>query len=225
MTRMRWLVLVALAVLNSGCLLFDTNSSLPRPRDEGLLPRNESAKTCVVVAENLASQGHTEQAIFQYLKAREYDPKIEVSSALARLYSQANHDKLARDEFDKALKVQPKDPELWNDFGYHEYKRGNWSQAEQAFVRATELNPRFEKAWNNLGLARGQQGKYPESLQAFEKVVRPAEARCNLAFVLMTQNKPQQARDLYEEALRLDPGLQLARIGLAKLNSPKSDVE
>jgi Tfp pilus assembly protein PilF len=219
MTRLRWLVLAALAVLNSGCLLFDTNSSLPRPRDEGLLPRNESAKTCVVVAENLASQGHTEQAIFQYLQAREYDPKIEVSAPLARLYSHMNNDKLARDEFDKALKVQPKDAELWNDLGYHEYKRGNWSQAEQAYARATELNPRFEKAWNNLGLARGLQSKYPEALAAFEKVVRPAEARCNLGFILLTQNKPQQARELYEEALRLDPGLDKARYGLAVVNS------
>lgn len=225
MIRWRWLLLAALVVLNSGCLLFDTTNSMQRPRDEGTLPRNESAKTCLVVAENLASQGHTDQAIFQYLKAREYDPKIEVSAPLARLYSRANNDKLARDEFDKALKLQPKDAELWNDVGWHEYQRANWPQAEQAFTKATELNAKFEKAWMNLGLARGQQGKYSESLAAFEKVVRPAEARCNLAFVLLTQKKPEKARELYEDALRLDPGLQLARTALSRLNPASADTE
>ena len=218
MIRSCWLVVVALAVLNSGCLLFDSNGSLQRSSDNSLLPRDESAKACVMVGENLASQGHTEQAILQYLKAREYDPKVEVSAALARLYSRANQDKLARDEFEKALKRHPKDAQLWNDYGWHEYQRGHWSKAEEAFTKATELNGRFEKAWINLGLARGQQGKYPEALEAFEKVVRPAEARCNLAFVLLTQKKTEQARELYEEALRLDPGLELARKALARLH-------
>ncbi|MFQ3593425.1 MAG: tetratricopeptide repeat protein [Gemmataceae bacterium] len=225
MTCWRGLVLVAVAMLNSGCLLFDTAGSLQRSRDETLLPRQESAKACMVVGENLASQGHTEQAIMQYLKAREYDPKVEVSAPLARLYSRANNDKLARDEFEKALKAQPKDAELWNDLGWHEYQRGNWSKAEEAFTKATSLNPKFDKAWMNLGLALGQQGKYPEALAAFEKAVRPAEARCNLAFVLLTQKKPQQARELYEEALRLDPGLQLARMALARLNPAADDTE
>jgi superkiller protein 3 len=219
------MVLLGLAVLNTGCVLFDTTSSQEQPRDVGLLPRNESAKTCKIVGENLAAQGHTEQALFQFLKAREYDPHIDVHAPLARLYSRAGNDKLARDEFENALKKNPKDAELWNDLGYHEYQRGNWAEAERAYRKATELQPRFEKAWMNLGLSLGQLGKYPESLDAFEKVVRPAEARCNLAFVLLTQGKREQAQELYQEALRLDPGLNLARAALARIDSGSRDTE
>jgi superkiller protein 3 len=109
--------------------------------------------------------------------------------------------------------------------GYHEYQRANWAEAERAYRKATELQPRFEKAWMNLGLALGQLANYPEALAAFEKVVRPPEARCNLAFVLLTQGKQAQARELYEEALRLDPGLQLARSALARIDQSSRDTE
>ena len=94
------------------------------------------------------------------------------------------------------------------------------AQAEENLRKALTVDPKHGRAWMNLGLALGQQKKYEESLEAFEKAVRPAEARCNLAFVMSTQGKTDQARELYHEALKLDPGLKLARQALAKLDRP-----
>jgi hypothetical protein len=42
---------------------------------------------------------------------------------------------------------------------------------------------------------------------------------------LLTQKKPEKARELYEDALRLDPGLQLARTALSRLNPASADTE
>ncbi|MGL4554945.1 MAG: tetratricopeptide repeat protein, partial [Gemmataceae bacterium] len=194
-------------------------------KDSVSLPAMESARACKAVAEGLAAQGHPEHAVDQLLKAREYDPKIEVSASLARLYARIGKDKLALDEFSRAADVSPKDADLLNDFGYYHYQRGNWAAAQTSLQKAVAANPKHERGWINLGLTLGQQSKYPESLEAFEKVVRPAEARCNLAFVLMTQTKYDKARELYTEALRLDPGLTLARSAVARLNSNQPTKE
>ncbi len=91
--------------------------------------------------------------------------------------------------------------------------------AVQNYRKALDVDPKYKTGWLNLGLALGQQGKYEDSLAAFEKAVRPAEARCNLAFVLCTQRKFDQARKLYQEALEMDPSLTLARKGLNRLKS------
>lgn len=226
MSALRWPVVMVLVAMNAGCVLFDPRGGAQTPpNDPTGLPATESARACKQVGENLAAQGHAEQAVGQLLQAREHDPKLDVSPSLARLYARLNKDKLALDEFTRAAETNPKDADLWNDFGYYHYQRGNWPAAAECLHKAVAVNPKHERAWINLGLARGQMNKFPEAIEAFEKAVRPAEARCNLAFVLMTQSKYDQAKDLYREALRLDPGLTIARSALARLDAPQPTKE
>jgi Flp pilus assembly protein TadD len=202
-----------------GCALFDPSSVRTSRSQEGaLLPSKESAKACLAVAESLANQGHLDEAVDQLNKARIYDARADVSGSLARLHARLRNDQLAMEEFGKALRAHPRDAELYNDLGYFHYDRGNWTEAETQLRKAVALAPTHARAWTNLGLALGQQGRYEESLEAFGKVVRPAEARCNLAFVLRTQGKVDPARKLYREALQLDPGLKLAREALAQMD-------
>lgn len=70
-------------------------------------------------------------------------------------------------------------------------------------------------------MALAQQGRDEEALEAFEKAVCPAEARCNLAYVLSGQGKVEEARQKYKEALEIDPALKPARAGLARLDRKK----
>lgn len=224
MMCLRWALLVGLVLLQPGCVLFAPGGSAAKLRQEAaLLPAVESARACQAVAETLTAQGHLEQAVDQLLKAREYDPRADVSPALARLYARLGKDTRALDEFARAVEAHPKDADLWNDLGYYHYQRGNWAQAEENLRRALAVSPKHSKAWTNLGLTLGQMEKYPEALDAFEKAVRPGEARCNLAFVLMTQGKHAQAEEMYHEALKTDPGLTLARNALARLAASRAD--
>src|SRR5437899_961798 len=170
--RRQWLLLV-LVLWQPGCFLLDPAGKSARKPDEAeTLPAAESARACQAVAAALAAQGHHEQAIEQLLKARDYDPKCDVSPALARLYVRAGKDKLARDEFDRAIQSHPNDADLYNDLGYYQYQRGNWTEAEASLRKAVAAAPKHARAWNNLGMTLAQQGQYPESLRAFEKAVR-----------------------------------------------------
>jgi Tfp pilus assembly protein PilF len=219
MAGRRGSLLILLALLQPGCVLLDSaRQDAHKLVEPTMLPPVESARACQAVAENLAREGHIEQAIEQMLKARAFDPRIDVSPVLARLYARLGNDRMTRDEFARALKEHPKDADLWNDLGYYHYQHGNWVEAEQHFRKVVELDAKHARGWTNLGLALGQQSKYPDALEAFEKSARPAEARCNLAFVLCTQGKRDRARELYQDALRLDPGLPLARAALARMD-------
>ena len=61
--------------------------------------------------------------------------------------------------------------------------------------------------------------KTQESLDAFCKVVSVPQAHSNLAFILTTQRKFDDAKAAYRKALALDPELTLARNALAKLEN------
>jgi Tfp pilus assembly protein PilF len=181
------------------------------------LPPDETSRVCITTAEELAKNGDEFHAILLYEKARKLNPKCQVSRKLAVLYDRQGDFQKAQEEYLKALKKTPKDADLLNDMGYGYYSRGRWAEAEKYLRQALTVKPGHQHATMNLGLCVGEQGHYDEALELFGKVVSPAQARCNLAFILTTQHKWSEAKRVYQEALHIDPDIPLARAALAKL--------
>jgi len=194
----------------------------PPPAPE--LPPKEAARACIACAEELEKHGKEVEAIIFYERARQHDPKCRVSRRLAVLYDRQGDFQKAQEEYRKALKQTPHDPDLLNDMGYGYYSRGRWAEAEKYLRQALAIKPDHPYAIINLGLCVGEQGRYDEALELFSKVGTPAQARCNLAFVLMTQHKWVEAKRAYQEALRLDPDIPLARAALAKLEKAEQQT-
>jgi Tfp pilus assembly protein PilF len=194
-------------------------STSARPPSPNLSPA-AAADLCVTLGSKLESEGRDAEAIKQYELARHYRPKTDVAHRLAVLYDRVGDASAAMPEYARALKEYPQDADLLNDLGYHHYNLGRWDEAEKCLRQAVTLNPKLSCAWTNLGMTLVQEGRTKESLEAFRHCVSPAEAQCNLAFLLTTQGKKEEARAAYQEALRLQPGLQSARAALAKLEAP-----
>jgi Tfp pilus assembly protein PilF len=186
------------------------------------LPPDQAADACLVHAKALEKSGHEADAIVQYEKARQLNPRLtQVSRRLAVLYDRQCDYSKAQAEYKLALAANPRDPGLLNDLGYHFYERGDWMQAEKWLLRALEADPSYQRAWVNLGLVLGQQERYEESYDAFTKVVNPAEARGNVGVILARQGKHGEAKEALRQALALEPDLKPARVVLAKLESPE----
>jgi Tfp pilus assembly protein PilF len=187
------------------------------------LPPKEAVKLYLKTAKEFEKQGQTEKAINLYEKARAIDPGVAktASRRLAVLYDRAGEFSKSLAEYEQLVQENPKDADLLNDLGYSYYCRGDWANAETWLTKAVQIDPNHKRAWTNLGLARAQQAKWDESFQAFCKSVRPAEAHCNIAFVLGAQGRIDEAKEQYRQALALDPSLQLARGALAQLENPK----
>jgi tetratricopeptide (TPR) repeat protein len=185
------------------------------------LPNDESAKVCFATAEALEQGGKNAEAIALYERARQLDNHFAIPATrkLAALYDRTGDFDRALVEYRRGLTENPKDAELLNDLGYGYYCRAEWAEAEKNLRKAVAANPKVQSAWVNLGMTLAQMNRYDESLTAFGKVVTPAQARCNLAFIQFTQGKMEEAKQNYESALKLEPGLQIARVALQKMSN------
>jgi Tfp pilus assembly protein PilF len=191
------------------------------PANKTELPPKAAAEVCLATADNLDNAGRGDEAIALYEKARQKGGNTpHISRRLALLYEQQENFGKALDEYKQLLSKSPKDADLLNDIGYCYYNQGNWVEAEKYLRQAVAVNSKHARAWINLGMTLAQSHQTAESLEAFTKVVSPAEAQCNLAFIFMTQKKLDEAKAAYRHALTLDPDLALARAALAKLEQP-----
>jgi Tfp pilus assembly protein PilF len=193
------------------------------------LPPKEAARACLACAEELEKHGNEAEASLYYEKARQDDPKVQVSRRLGVLYDRQGDFQKAQEEYQKALKKTPRDADLLNDMGYGYYSRGRWAEAENYLRQALSVKPDHKRATMNLALCVGVQGRYDEARELFQKVVTPAQVQCNMAFLYTINHKWPEARQAYQQALHLDPDIPLARAALAKLDKaerqPPKQVE
>jgi len=226
-------LLGALSVLPaSGCLTTSADKATS-PAHQGAersldtraeLSVQEAAKVQLKLAEDFDRNGRDAEAVVYYEKARAADSHLQgrIGRRLAVLYDRLGNTQQAQAEYKKALKAKPRDADLLVDFGYFYYTRGQWKEAEEQLRAALAVNSKHARAWVNRGLTLAQQNRYDDSVAASEHAVSKAEAQSNLAFILMTQGKRDEARRAYYQALALDPELPIARKALAKLESPPS---
>jgi tetratricopeptide (TPR) repeat protein len=184
------------------------------------LPARKTAEVCLNVGESLEKAGHEAEAIGQYEKARQENPNLHLERKLAVLYDQVGESQKAMAEFDKALKQSPRDPGLLNNIGYCYYNQRKFDQAEQYLRQALTIDAHHVLATRNLALTLAQKGEYEESLRLYAKVDGEAKACSNVAFVLTAHGKTEEAKQMYREALKCEPGLAIAKLALDRLESP-----
>lgn len=221
--------------LSTGCFSLTKSGPLPgiASTDEASapekleLPPQEGARACFATAEMLEKTGKSPEAVAMYDRARTLDPSLNATAArrMAVIYDGVGAFSKSDDEYRIALAAMPNDADLWNDFGYSHYSRGNWTTAEEAFRRSLQNNDQLKRAWVNLGLTLAQLDQPEESLQAFAHAVPKEQAHCNLAFVLAARGKTPAAIREYKKALEIAPDLQLARAAVAKLSVSPGTVD
>jgi Tfp pilus assembly protein PilF len=218
-------LLMAGLLLQTGCVTmpqWDAAPADPAAKSGTTLPQKESAELHLNLADKFEKNRNLGEAAAQLEMARKENPGLkDVDHRLAILYDEIGKLQTALKEYEKKLAANPKDPVLLNDIGWCYYDLGSWGQAEKSFRQAVAVNPDYKLAWNNLGLTLGQQERYTESKDAFLKVVSPAEAECNLAFIFLTQGKRSDAWSAYQRAVQLDPSSLMARTMLAKLEEER----
>ncbi len=193
-------------------------SDLPKTTS-GDLPPKEAARACLVAAEELEKNGHTEQAILLYEKARNYDPASKsVAHHLAVLYDAQGDSARSLAEYNKALESDPKNANLLSDLGYYYYERENLAEAERFLRKALAIDPNHQKAICNLGLVLAGQGRFDESFVVFAKVVGPAAAHSNVGVLMAKQGRSDQAKQEFHQALASDSTLQQPKAFLAYLD-------
>ena len=73
----------------------------------------------------------------------------------------------ALEDYDHALKISDKDPEIWLNRGHVKEKLNDLKGAYSDYTKAIELNEKFVKAWVNRGNVLSRQGRLEEAIEDY----------------------------------------------------------
>jgi len=167
---------------------------------------NDSYHACLKTAREMEAHGKHAAAIEQYERARKHAPtESGIAARLAVLYDRQGEPERASREYTLALKEDPTNVDLWNDFAYFQLQRAEFVDAEISVRRALTLDPDHKRAWVTRGLVEAELERYDDAYSSFTRAVSPAAAHNNLGIILARQGKAELAAKELAEARRLDP--------------------
>jgi tetratricopeptide (TPR) repeat protein len=71
--------------------------------------------------------------------------------------------------YKKAVKLEPRHIDAWNNLGNAYFNEKNYADAEAAFSKTLEINDKFIPGLNNRGAARLNMGRKAEALADFDR--------------------------------------------------------
>lgn len=107
--------------------------------------------------------------------------------------------------------------EIKSDLGFAYLQKGDYAMAESFLREALNINPRDVRAINNLALTVGLQGRTAEAFNHYRSVMDEAEAHANVGYIHAQRGETQMAIRRYNEALTMNPALEVAAEGLVQL--------
>jgi tetratricopeptide (TPR) repeat protein len=136
-------------------------------------------------------------------------PKVKALLKQGVALSNLGKDEEALKAFEKAIEINPTDPEAWYNKGVALGKLGKNEEALKAFEKAIEINPTDPEAWYNKGVTLSKLGKDEEALKAFEKAIEINpnydKAWYNKGVALGKLGKDEEALKAYEKAIEINP--------------------
>ncbi|MCB4809755.1 tetratricopeptide repeat protein [Methylovorus menthalis] len=121
----------------------------------------------------------------------------------------------ATQHFQKAIKINGKNPQFHSNLGLAWHEQGKLKEAEQSYKQAIALNARYLDAWYNLHAMLIRMGDYLPACEALNNVLalnpHDQEARLMLAILLEYVGKPEQSQRM-EQMLDTTSPLMQARL-------------
>jgi superkiller protein 3 len=112
-------------------------------------------------------------------------------------------------QFQKALEINPNNPEAHQNLGKALLAKGQVDEAIAHFQRALEISPNYPDTHDNLGKALLQKGRVDEAIPQFQKAleINPnyTPAYYNLGRALVQKGRMHEAITCFQQALELDP--------------------
>ena len=122
-------------------------------------------------------------------------------------------------------------PKQLYDAAWADYTAGQWDLAVQGFEAYIRSFPKSERACDaqvNIGKAYDYAGNKQKALEAFDKAIRDypnakglPNAYYQKGLILLDLKQPDQARDAFENAARIDPDGSAGRMAKQKLDQLK----
>ncbi|MEZ4535157.1 MAG: tetratricopeptide repeat protein [Cyanobacteriota/Melainabacteria group bacterium] len=161
---------------------------------------------------------------------RQYQREVFVHLDQGSMLLESGQYQGARQEFQRAIELDPKCPDAFNNLGLTFYRTGDLENASANYMKALEIEPLFVPSLSNLAAVRYQQGKFSDAGNLYRLALRLAndkdpQLHYNLANVLRDDKDYSEAEVHYREAIRLKPDFAAAHNGLGATYYCLSDFD
>jgi tetratricopeptide (TPR) repeat protein len=165
------------------------------------------------------TQGKYPEALQQYEKALKAAPGDLASLvSIARLHDRQENFPKAIEAYQRAAKAHPKSGLVQNDLGLCYARQKDAENSIAALTRACEFSPKNLKYRNNLATVLVENGRTEDAFRQLKALNSEGEAHYNLAYMLTSRGKQQEAAEHLRMALHADPELVPARQLLAQIS-------
>jgi tetratricopeptide (TPR) repeat protein len=158
----------------------------------------------------LVDEGRDDEAVTNYQKAIELDPKHAFAyyDWGLLLYDQENYSE-AVSKYQKAIELDPQDPDAYNELGNVFVQQKRYDEAVTKYQKAAELDPKDADVYNNWGNMLVGQKRYEEAVVKYQKAIevdpKSPDAYNNWGDMLAEQKKYDEAVVKYQKAIEVDP--------------------
>lgn len=173
-----------------------------------------------LMAITLSSLDRHQQALQSARRAIEISPDSDYGHySLARVYLDRSCVNEAFEAISTAVQIDPDDAMNHAWLARVEFERGNWNAAVVAADAGLELDAENDMCLHYRSMALKKLGRDDEARRDQETLLAsdPNDPHTHAArgWTLLEEGKPEKAREHFLEALRLDPSIDYARVGLA----------
>ena len=194
----------------------EPKAAKPEAKSEAKSETQQSVAMEIARGRNFERSGQWDKARRVYEDLRKREPEnAAIGHRLGVVADAERRHGEAQQLFLFALERQPNDPQIMNDLGYCFYLQGSLSQAEPYLRQSVAMQPGNARFRNNLGLVLGHLGRVPEALAEFRAGGSEADAQFNMAFVYASQERTDESKQCFRNALSIDPTHRRAREALA----------
>lgn len=192
----------------------DAETARPAPVPDEM----RNARELLRRGEKALIDGHVNAAIDMLSQAASLDPELaKAHNLLGVAFGRKNLHQFALRSFEAALRIDRKDGDTLNNYGYELYRVGEYDKAVKYLKRSVKYAPRDGRAWNNLALAQCRVGKYDDAFKSFRRAGGEFNGHINVASVLERMGYAERAIKHYEAARRERPRSAFVLARLAEL--------
>jgi len=152
-----------------------------------------------------------------------------ISEAVGQASASMSEKYLAKVIETRGSALNKDDITLFNKLGIALRGQGKWREAIDNYVRALEISPKDEGLHYNMAMAWFDGGNLREAAKCVDKALainpkfyaESVAASVNLGTIFSDLRRPKEALPFFENALRLNPGHEVARSKMAAIRNGK----
>jgi tetratricopeptide (TPR) repeat protein len=208
---------------------------VPEPNDDGVVKDGPISSATVIVYANMCVEmvakepnkpsSEREQLLTQartkYQEVLQREPKnVDALTGLGQLYQVSGEADKLKEIMQKATSLHSNNAKVWAWVAKEQAMVNNWPAAIDAYSHASKIDPDNRLYRIHLGFTLARAGRYPEGYECLSRCMREAEARYNLASMMIYNGEMEKAKMELRLAMLADPNFHAAGEKLASMQNP-----